>query len=119
METLRDCVVALMKENAKIRSLISEKLPIDIAAKSLESSFILPENILNLIEQLKSSEERNLCNEMKIRQSSFCVVSTTMIDNPIIFASQGFYDLTGYNQEQIIGRNCRLLQGPDTDKNEV
>jgi PAS domain S-box-containing protein len=36
-------------------------------------------------------------------------------DNPIIYASQGFEKLTGYSAEEVIGRNCRILQGPKTD----
>lgn len=33
-------------------------------------------------------------------------------DNPIVFANQAFQDLTGYDRSEIIGRNCRFLQGP-------
>lgn len=40
-------------------------------------------------------------------------------DDPIIFASKGFLLLTGYTQAEVIGRNCRLLQGPETDKRTV
>ncbi len=36
-------------------------------------------------------------------------------DCPMIAANQAFTALTGYTSEQIIGRNCRLLQGPNTD----
>ena len=36
-------------------------------------------------------------------------------DNPIVLANQAFLDLTGYAAEEIIGRNCRFLQGPETD----
>ncbi|QJE00703.1 PAS domain-containing protein [Massilia forsythiae] len=36
-------------------------------------------------------------------------------DNPIVFANGAFLDLTLYKQEDIMGRNCRLLQGPGTD----
>jgi len=36
-------------------------------------------------------------------------------DNPIIFCNQAFQDVTGYERDEIIGRNCRFLQGPDTD----
>ena len=35
--------------------------------------------------------------------------------NPIIYASRGFLDLTGYPVERGLGRNCRFLQGPETD----
>ncbi|XP_062020806.1 phototropin-1-like [Rosa rugosa] len=36
-------------------------------------------------------------------------------DNPIIFASNSFLELTEYSCEEILGRNCRFLQGPETD----
>jgi len=36
-------------------------------------------------------------------------------DNPIVFANDAFCRLTGYAREEIVGRNCRFLQGPETD----
>ncbi|MDY6961115.1 MAG: histidine kinase dimerization/phosphoacceptor domain -containing protein [Pseudomonadota bacterium] len=36
-------------------------------------------------------------------------------DNPIIFSNRAFSELTGYSQQELVGRNCRLLQGPQTD----
>lgn len=35
-------------------------------------------------------------------------------DNPIVLANQAFLDLTGYTAEEVVGRNCRFLQGEDT-----
>jgi PAS domain S-box-containing protein len=40
-------------------------------------------------------------------------------DNPIVFANGAFFDLTGYEEKDVMGRNCRLLQGPDTDRATV
>ena len=39
-------------------------------------------------------------------------------DSPIIYANKAFERLTGYNQEEIIGYNCRFLQGDDRDQAE-
>jgi len=36
-------------------------------------------------------------------------------DNPIIFANDAFLRLTGYGRDEILGRNCRFLRGPETD----
>ncbi|MGE6331628.1 histidine kinase famiy protein [Stenotrophomonas sp. NPDC077659] len=40
-------------------------------------------------------------------------------DNPIIFANRAFVEMTGYEREELIGRNCRFLQGPDTDPDAI
>ncbi|BAQ45677.1 MULTISPECIES: hybrid sensor histidine kinase/response regulator [Methylobacterium] len=40
-------------------------------------------------------------------------------DNPIIFANQAFRAMTGYTPEELVGRNCRFLQGPETDRETV
>lgn len=36
-------------------------------------------------------------------------------DNPLIYANAGFERLTGYPVGEVLGRNCRFLQGPGTD----
>jgi PAS domain S-box-containing protein len=36
-------------------------------------------------------------------------------DNPIVFANDSFCRLSGYAREEILGRNCRFLQGESTD----
>ncbi len=37
-------------------------------------------------------------------------------DNPIIFVNHAFLEMTGYESEEILGRNCRFLQGPETSR---
>lgn len=36
-------------------------------------------------------------------------------DNPLIACNQAFMDLTGYSEDEIVGRNCRFLAGPGTE----
>lgn len=36
-------------------------------------------------------------------------------DNPLIYVNEGFETLTGYTADEVLGRNCRFLQGPGTD----
>ena len=40
-------------------------------------------------------------------------------DNPIIYANDEFTDLTGYEKREIVGRNCRFLQGEATEDEPV
>lgn len=44
-----------------------------------------------------------------------CVTDPTLPDGPIVFANQAFYDLTGYDESEVLGNNCRFLQGEGTD----
>lgn len=37
-------------------------------------------------------------------------------DNPIVYANRAFEAISGYAQEDIVGRNCRFLQGADHDQ---
>lgn len=50
-----------------------------------------------------------------------CVNGVTLADPdledaPIVYANKAFENLTGYTQEDIIGHNCRFLQGEDRDQ---
>ena len=40
-------------------------------------------------------------------------------DHPIVLVSDGFNAITGYPRSQIVGRNCRFLQGPGTSPESV
>lgn len=43
----------------------------------------------------------------------------TLRDNPIVYVNPAFEALTGYARAEVLGRNCRFLQGPMTDEAEV
>ena len=47
------------------------------------------------------------------------ITNPRLPDNPVVFANGAFCRLTGYAREEILGRNCRFLQGPQTDRETV
>jgi PAS domain S-box-containing protein len=49
-------------------------------------------------------------------QTAFCVADARAADMPIIYANQAFEVLTGYSGPEILGQNCRFLQGDDRDQ---
>ncbi|WP_315761037.1 histidine kinase famiy protein [Sphingomonas sp. Y38-1Y] len=40
-------------------------------------------------------------------------------DNPIVFCNKAFVKMTGYTLDDIVGHNCRFLQGPETDRSVI
>ncbi|CAM9560811.1 unnamed protein product [Phaeothamnion confervicola] len=63
-----------------------------------------------LCDMLSGNDHRGLC---------YVVTDPQLPDNPIVFASEGFCKNTGYAKEDIEGRNCRFLQGKETDPSDV
>ena len=43
------------------------------------------------------------------------VTNPRLPDNPVVFANDAFCLMSGYDRSEIIGRNCRFLQGPESD----
>nr|AML79553.1 putative LOV domain-containing protein [Annona muricata] len=61
----------------------------------------------------------DLATTLERIEKNFVVTDPRLPDNPIIFASDSFLELTEYSREEILGRNCRFLQGPETDPETV
>ncbi|AUV80329.1 hybrid sensor histidine kinase/response regulator [Salinigranum rubrum] len=47
------------------------------------------------------------------------VTDPSLSDNGIVYANEGFERLTGYTESEILGENCRFLQGEATDSESV
>ncbi|MHC4975364.1 MAG: PP2C family protein-serine/threonine phosphatase [Planctomycetota bacterium] len=47
------------------------------------------------------------------------IADARLPDMPIVYANAAFVELTGYSLDDVIGHNCRFLQGPETDPAEV
>nr|AML76992.1 putative LOV domain-containing protein [Thyrsopteris elegans] len=67
--------------------------------------------------------ERVVCSSLMLSltkvQQSFVLANPHLPDTPIVHASEMFLQLTGYSREEVVGRNCRFLQGPNTDPRAV
>ncbi|XP_072151573.1 phototropin-1A isoform X1 [Setaria viridis] len=61
----------------------------------------------------------DLATTLERIEKNFVITDPRLPDNPIIFASDSFLQLTEYSREEILGRNCRFLQGPETDRGTV
>lgn len=53
---------------------------------------------------------------IRATRMSMIITDPRRPDNPIVFANDAFLRLSGYGRDEVIGKNCRFLQGPKTDK---
>ncbi|MCO5558289.1 hypothetical protein L7F22_011868 [Adiantum nelumboides] len=67
--------------------------------------------------------ERVICSSLMLSltkvQQSFVLANPHLPDTPVVHASEMFLRLTGYSRDEVVGRNCRFLQGPKTDRRAV
>lgn len=57
----------------------------------------------------------NLTGMIKNSPVPFIICNPRLDDNPIVACNTAFVELTGYDESEIIGHNCRFLSGADTD----
>ncbi len=83
-----------------------------------------PDDDWQLTERVRASARRSgkgdpFAAAVRATRMAMIVTDPRQPDNPIVFANDAFLALTGYTRSEVAGRNCRFLQGPGTDRNEV
>lgn len=130
LESLQQSVSLLKEENEKLRHNIrhylgDEKAEKLLSKKNLEEQSAaaaaagLIANSANDANKVLDDPDFSFIKALQTAQQNFVVTDPSLPDNPIVYATQGFLNLTGYTLDQVLGRNCRFLQGPETDPKAV
>lgn len=74
----------------------------------------------DITEQKKHKRDLEVLRKA-IDKAHFSIVLTdpTQEDNPIVYVNDAFEELTGYTKSEVIGRNCRFLQGERVDSERL
>lgn len=123
LESLQHSVRALEEENEKLRGAIREHIDPGEAETLLATCAsggpsVLSSDPSNATRTL-DDPDYSLVKALQTAQQNFVITDPSLPDNPIVYASQGFLSLTGYELDEVLGRNCRFLQGPHTNPRSV
>ncbi|MUL38593.1 PAS domain S-box protein [Gloeocapsopsis dulcis] len=107
-ETRDFCIIRQGRESAVVEMRVTET--------SWEGECAYLASIRDITEQ-KRAEESFRLNEraMAAASNGIVIVDPRQPDSPIIYCNPAFERMTGYSQDEVLGYNCRFLQGPDTD----
>lgn len=126
LESLQQSVAMLKEENDKLRESIRQHVGEEQAdvllAEKMDGSngdMRLTTTSQGAASKVLDDPDFSFIKALQTAQQNFVVTDPSLPDNPIVYASQGFLNLTGYSLDQILGRNCRFLQGPETDPKTV
>jgi diguanylate cyclase (GGDEF)-like protein/PAS domain S-box-containing protein len=68
------------------------------------------------IDRIRSSERLQMMERaIESTSNGIAIADATVADNPIIYVNPSFERITGYNRDELIGKNCRFLHGKDTN----
>jgi PAS domain S-box-containing protein len=122
-ESLQKDVMDLQRENVALKDIVRGNLQGDEGKKILDdckASEKLPAAVIEACgESMLDQQDFNLVRSIQQSQHCFVITDPSLQDNPIIFASDDFLSLTGYSREDVLGRNCRFLQGTETSQAKV
>jgi len=67
--------------------------------------------------ELRDEQNRNrvLLKALEVSPVGVTVADATKSDMPIIYSNNAFLNITGYNEEDVLGQNHRILSGPKTN----
>ena len=68
---------------------------------------------------IETQADRMLKQSVLSARMAMAITDPRRPDNPIIFVNPAFSEMTGYAASEVLGRNCRFLQGAKTDHEAV
>jgi PAS domain S-box-containing protein len=79
-----------------------------------------PEEVKDRLAAMSEHDELGMLRDA-IQVANLVVILTdpNLPDNPIVYVNQGFEKLTGYSRDEVLGRNCRFLQGDDREQEGI
>lgn len=94
--------------------------PVEVAVAGVPVTYENERVVQLLVRDLSEEKRRKKQIQLFGRAIESVSVGVTIVDalqedQPVVYANQGFQRLTGYPLEEVLGRNCRFLQGPKTN----
>lgn len=107
---------------------LTDRGPLRLRAKALLSpsgrfrgyagtlAYGLPASVNGDAEVARLRREHRLMREaLNASPVNITIVDTNTPDHPLTFVNDAFCETSGYARHEVVGRNCRFLQGPETD----
>jgi diguanylate cyclase (GGDEF)-like protein/PAS domain S-box-containing protein len=116
------------RQGRELRNQVLDIEAFDGAQKTIMASAVpfrdehgFPLGSISVIQDISEQRRRDMSMRLRTRavEASFNAIVITdnqQPDQPIVYVNPAFERITGYGQEEVLGRNCRFLQGKDRDQ---
>ncbi|WP_404464858.1 EAL domain-containing protein [Vreelandella aquamarina] len=104
--------VTITDREAQQRTLDLISLPVTVNGR-IEGVYGIAQDVTE--KRRQQTRLRTLERSVEASVNGVLIADARHPDLPIIYANQAFSTMTGYSQHEVLGQNCRFLQGPDSD----
>jgi len=120
-ESLQKDVTDLQRTNTFLKDVVRTQMSSVADSILKDCQCELPSVVTDVCMNIDNMDGKDLSlmKSLQTSQQCFIITDPSLQDNPIVYASDGFIEVTGYARDEILGRNCRFLQGPETNKAKV
>ncbi|TVT92785.1 sensor histidine kinase [Haloferax volcanii] len=111
-------LLTVTQDEQRVAARRLDDVPDDVLAVPAPSAVIR-----SRVESLLQTQRQSLQLALYRRAMDSATVGITITeaddDQPLTYVNDAFEEMTGYDSSEVIGRNCRFLQGDDTDPEAV
>ncbi|HEY9875812.1 MAG TPA: EAL domain-containing protein, partial [Candidatus Obscuribacterales bacterium] len=108
----------LVRQDGKVIDVEVTRIPIRHQGKSATQLIIT--DLTERLSMRQTKAHLHLLERAVAASSNGIVISDAQQpDNPLIYVNPAFEQISGYSQNEIIGRNCRFLQGTDSKQPQL
>src|SRR3954453_12430675 len=114
---LSDRIVILVGDVSPLEGIAAGATDVWRVSERLDTRVAIAQHFARLqAENVRAGGEFALLRQaLDLTGTGFVLTDPRLDDHPIVYVNRSFLSMTGYPAEEVLGRNCRFLQGSDTD----
>ncbi len=116
-DAARNAVIDIQTPSGSRKTLLNSAVPFHDAQDLIQGAIVVIQDISE--QRRRDLETRTLTRAVEASVNAVVITDNEQPDHPIVYVNPAFERITGYRSEEVLGRNCRLLQGTHHDQAEL
>ncbi|MDD0843536.1 EAL domain-containing protein [Pseudomonas sp. Gutcm_11s] len=113
----RNEVIDIETFKGQRKTILNSAVPFHDANQVIQGAIVVIQDITE--QRRRDLEIRTRTRAVEASVNAVIITDAEQADHPIVYANPAFERITGYSVQEVLGRNCRFLQGAERDQPEL